>query len=97
MGISAVLLCAVVIWVVSKKITKPILELADISEKMTHLDFEAKYNNTDKNEIGILGNHINQLSRALEKTISELKTANNELKNDLKIRFPLSSPPQSSR
>ena len=83
-GISAVLLCAVVIWVVSKKITRPILELADISEKMTHLDFEAKYNNTDKNEIGILGNHINQLSRALEKTISELKTANNELKNDLK-------------
>lgn len=83
-GISAVFLCAIVIWIVSKRITKPILELADISEKMTHLDFEAKYNDNDKTEIGILGSHINQLSKTLEKTISELKTANNELKNDLK-------------
>ena len=83
-GISAAFLCAIIIWFVSKKITKPILELADISEKMTHLDFEAKYVSKEKNEIGILGNHINELSQTLEKTISELKTANNELKNDLK-------------
>lgn len=83
-GIGAALFCAVVIWFVSKKITKPILELADISEKMAHLDFDAKYESREKNEIGILGSHINQLSETLEKTIAELKTANNELKNDLK-------------
>ena len=57
--------------------------MADISDKMTHLDFDAKYAGKDKNEIGLLGNNINQLSAELEKTISELKTANNELKKDI--------------
>ena len=38
---------------------------------------------TAKNEIGILGENINQLSDTLEHTISELKTANNELKKDI--------------
>lgn len=82
-GASSVLIGSIILWIVSKRFTKPILELADISEKMTHLDFEARYAGRDKNEIALLGNNINQLSAELEKTISELKTANNELKNDI--------------
>lgn len=73
----------IITWVVSGSFTKPILELADISERMTHLDFEAKYSGTQHNEIGLLGNNINKLSTSLENTISELKTANNELKKDI--------------
>ena len=34
-------------------------------------------------EIDILGEHMNQLSETLEQTISELKTANNELRRDI--------------
>lgn len=60
-----------------------VLQLADISERMCHLDFEARYSGNSKNEIGILGENINQLSDTLEHTISELKTANNELKKDI--------------
>lgn len=71
-----------VIWL-SNRVTKPILELANISERMKHLDFEAKYTGKDKTEIAILGNNINELSEALEETISELKTANNELLKDI--------------
>ncbi len=82
-GACSVLIGSIVLWAVSKRFTKPILELADISEKMTHLDFEARYIGKDKNEIALLGNNINQLSSTLEKTISELKTANNELKKDI--------------
>ena len=50
---------------------------------MADLDFDAKYNGRDKNEIAILGENINKMSAALEKTISELKTANNELQKDI--------------
>ena len=50
---------------------------------MKHLDFEAKYTGDDKTEIAVLGNNINELSEALEETISELKTANNELLKDI--------------
>ena len=70
---------------VSKRITTPISELTDISKRMTELDFDAKYVSKGhrKNEIDELGEHFNRLSCALESTISELKSANNELKQDI--------------
>lgn len=82
-GLTAGLIGSVVIWFVSRKITEPILTLAGISEKMACLDFDTKYEGGMQNEIGVLGENINILSETLEKTISELKTANNELKKDV--------------
>lgn len=70
----------------SKKLSSPIIELTAISEQMKDLNFEAKYNGHQNNEIGILGKNFNELSETLEKTISELKAANNELENDLERR-----------
>lgn len=85
-GIGGVLVSSIVIWMVAKKVTEPILELADISERMTRLDFEAKYRGGSKNEVALLGDNINKLSAALEETIRELKTADNELQKDLEKR-----------
>jgi len=82
-GATAVLLSGIVILFVSKKITDPIMELAQISERMIHLDFDAKYQGRSQNEIALLGNNINELSLSLEKNISELKSANNELLRDI--------------
>lgn len=82
-GMVAVLTSALLVIWLSNRFTKPILELAKISERMKHLDFEAKYTGDDKTEIAVLGNNINELSEALEETISELKTANNELLKDI--------------
>ncbi len=73
----------IIIWFVSRSVTKPILELNNISERMVQLDFEAKYQGKAHNEIDLLGENINKLSDSLEKTISELKTANNELQRDV--------------
>ena len=82
-GVTAVILCAVIIYAVTRRITNPILQLAEISSRMTNLDFDAKFQSKGKNEIDILGEHMNQLSETLEQTISELKSANNELKRDI--------------
>lgn len=84
-GIIAIAVSAVVSIFISRGITTPILELTNISKKMTELDFEAKYSRKKKkkNEIDELGEHVNLLSEALEKTISELKSANNELQQDI--------------
>ena len=68
---------------VTNRITKPIRKLTEISERMTNLDFEAKYEVKGDNEVDRLGMHMNQMSNKLEHTISELKTANNELKKDI--------------
>lgn len=82
-GIAGVVVSSIVIWFVSRKITEPIFELAHISERMTRLDFEAKYTGKGKNEISLLGDNINALSETLYETIKELKTANNELQKDI--------------
>lgn len=82
-GLFGIALSSIVIWLVSKKITEPILELAEISERMTRLDFDAKYSGDSENEIALLGDNINKMSETLEETIRELKTANNELKKDI--------------
>lgn len=82
-GISAVIVCGIILYFVTKRITNPILQLAEISRRMTNLDFEAKFKSRGENEIDFLGEHMNQMSEILEKTISELKSANNQLKIDI--------------
>jgi len=84
-GGSGVLLCIIIILCVTRKITRPINDLVSISEKMTQLDFREKYSSRRgrETEIDVLGNHINQLSEALEKTISDLKSANIKLQHDI--------------
>lgn len=80
-GIAAIGIIAA--WFLTKNMTAPILRLSDIAGRMSDLDFTAKYEGKDKNEIGILGQSMNNMSANLEKTISELKTANLELKRDI--------------
>ena len=74
----------IIIWL-SGNISKPIRNLSDLSRKMTNLDFEAKYiaDKSGTKEIDALGMHMNELSMTLQKTIEELKSANNELKQDI--------------
>ena len=88
-GVLSALTSGIVIWLVSRRITKPILQLASISERMTHLDFDARYSGEDKNEIAVLGENFNRMSAALEETISELKTANNELEKDIQKKIQM--------
>jgi signal transduction histidine kinase len=82
-GFCSAVISAVIILLVSGKITKPIKELTEISQRMIHLDFDAKYTGNSRTEIALLGQNINELSYTLEKTISELKSANNELLRDI--------------
>ncbi len=82
-GIAGAFAGGLIIWYASRKITEPILELNTISERMVHLDFDVKYQAKAHNEVDMLGENINKLSASLEKSISELKTANNELKKDI--------------
>lgn len=68
----------------SRRITRPILELTAVSDRMKQLDFSAKYTGHDRTEVGQLGSNINELSSTLEKTISELRDANARLEEDIR-------------
>ena len=74
------------VWYFSGQIANPILELATLSERMTKLDFEARYTSGGENEIGILGENFNIMSERLKQTLSELKSANYELQKDIEKR-----------
>ena len=82
-GLFAMIVGIFIIYIVSTSYTKPILRLAQHAKKMADLDFDVRYNEHLLDEIGILGNSMNVLSEKLEETISELKTANNELQLDI--------------
>ena len=90
-GSIAVVISTIITYFVSKGITNPIRELSAISEKMTKLDFNAKYvrHRTRKNEIDELGEHVNHLSDTLETTISELKSANLALQRDIEKKIQI--------
>ena len=82
-GIISTIISGIIIWFLTKRYTKPILELAWISERVAKLDFDVKYSGEKNDEIGVLGENINFMSSELEKTIAELKTANIELTKDI--------------
>lgn len=85
-GVVVLIVGAGMIYYLSVRLARPLLELARVSERMTNLDFDVKFTGSNDREIAFLGDHMNQLSETLEKTISELKTANNELQRDIEWR-----------
>ena len=79
-----ILIAAIIVSVVSRKFTDPILELNGIAKKMSNLDFSHKYRITDADdEINNLGKSINTMSDKLEKTIKQLRNTNIELEKDI--------------
>ena len=88
-GIGVIIFAVVLMVFISSHFTEPIMQLTDIAKSMSELNFEVKYPVTTKDEIGVLGSSINTLSEALEKTISELKTANNELQKDIENKIQI--------
>ncbi|MCI8373382.1 MAG: two-component sensor histidine kinase [Lachnospiraceae bacterium] len=90
-GFATVLVSCVLVSLITKKLTKPLKNLVYISDRMIHLDFDAKYTRTGDNEFDLLGERMNLLSETLEATISELKTANNELLKDIERKEEIDS------
>ena len=85
-GIGVTILCVLIMIFVSNQYTKPILALARLAQRMEELNFNVRYEENRRDEIGVLGHSMNSLSDKLQETILELKTANNELQLDLQRR-----------
>ncbi len=79
-----IIISAILVSVISKKFTEPILELNQIAKKMANLDFSHKYRIKDADdEIDNLGKSINTMSDTLEETINQLRSTNIELEKDI--------------
>ncbi|OPX44358.1 alkaline phosphatase synthesis sensor protein PhoR [Ruminiclostridium hungatei] len=82
-GIFMIIVGGIIIYLLSLRLTKPIVKLNGIAKKMAVLDFEEKYDEKRNDEIGTLGESINSLSNQLECSIGELKAANYKLMQDI--------------
>ena len=73
LGLITMGLGVIIVYIASYEVTKPIQELAQLSLKMSKLDFSARFEGDSSDEIATLGNSMNILSERLEETICDLK------------------------
>ncbi len=83
-GFLTIIVASFAVSFISRRFTKPISELSEITNQMAKLDFSKKYRITDSDdEINELGKNINTMSDKLETTIKQLRENNKELEKDI--------------
>ncbi len=73
----------IVSWLYSRMITKPVLKISRIAEKMFDLQFDWQVDEPRTDELGILEKSLNTLSRKLSAALFELQSANKKLAADI--------------
>ena len=69
---------------ISRQFTRPLIQIGEVADSMSRLDFSKKYEGKSPDEIGELGRSINLLSEHLEEAISELKRSNEQLEDEIR-------------
>lgn len=73
-------------FIYSKAMTKLLVDMSKIAQKISQCDFQYKYKVTREDEIGILGSSLNSISDNLEKSLNDLQCSNEKLKEEMKIQ-----------
>ena len=69
--------------IISRIITKPVVNISNISKKLTKLDMTWRCNTERTDEIGVLANNLDTMAERLNETINELTIANQQLQEDI--------------
>lgn len=79
----ALIMVAVTALLFSKTITRPILNIMQVTNRIKKLDFTHKCDVSSEDEVGQLADNINDMSEKLDITIRELTAANQKLTDDI--------------
>jgi signal transduction histidine kinase len=66
-------------------LTFPIVRLSQLAQNMAALDFDSSYQGKRTDEVGVLGESLNELSKNLSRALEELRSANEKLKSDIEM------------
>ena len=69
--------------IISRVITKPVIDISNISKKLAKLDMTWRCNTVRTDEIGVLANNLDKMAERLNETINELTVANKQLQKDI--------------
>ena len=72
-GLITLIIATLVVFLFSRRFTRPIVEMNGIAQRMAHLDFSRKYLVTSNDELGKLGSSINSLSDQLARLSANYK------------------------
>ncbi len=79
-----ILLCgAIVVYFIVSRTTRPITQIQQVADKISHLDFSETCRVKSNDEIGMLAASINHMSSELQSNIQTLVKANEVLQKDL--------------
>lgn len=79
----AMLISIAIALVYSRMVSRPLVTLTHIADKMANMDFTIKSPLKGEDELGVLSNSLNILSCNLDNALSELKEANKQLVLDM--------------
>lgn len=79
----AIFLVTILTFFLSKKVSKPLLSINSVAAKMIDGDFDQQVQVETADEIGLLGQTLNMLSRKLKETLQTLSQQKNQLSNVL--------------
>lgn len=80
--IAVILLSFLMVAIYSKTITKPIIRITNISNRMANMELGIESSVKRKDELGALSTSLNTLSANLKNTMEKLSSANEQLKID---------------
>lgn len=67
----------------SRYVTKPVLQLSSVSQKMSELNFDWKCDENRTDELGVLAHSLNEMSKKLSISLEDLRNANEKLQADI--------------
>lgn len=82
-GIVVLVISLIASCFVSRFLTKPMIKISDISERLTVLDMTWRCDTKRSDEVGILANNLNTMAERLDKALKELTVANEKLQADI--------------
>ena len=82
-GIAVLTISLIASYFVTRLLTKPILEISDISKRLTTLDMTWRCDTSRTDEVGTLALNLNTMAARLESTLKELSAANEKLQADI--------------
>lgn len=85
-GLVFMVLGGILTFLYSKSFTNPILEMTEVTKRLSDLDFSTKVTTRTQDELGDLGNSINKMSDRLQLSIRDLQSANEKLAADIELK-----------
>ncbi|MDO4322109.1 MAG: HAMP domain-containing sensor histidine kinase [Lachnospiraceae bacterium] len=82
-GILVLIISLAASYFVSRFLTKPMIEISSVSERLTVLDMTWRCDTKRSDEVGILANNLNTMAERLDEALKELTEANEKLQADI--------------